>query len=84
MSANNQERHMKILTVAAGIALALGSVASSMPAFAQNNDGMHDRGDRGGYNNHGDGRDGRHDRRWNNHRRCWMEHHHHRNVRVCR
>jgi hypothetical protein len=70
---------MKIITFAASIALAIGSVASSAPAFAQNHNGMHDRGNRGGYN-HG----GRGDRRWNNHRRCRMERHHHRNVRVCR
>jgi hypothetical protein len=72
---------MKILTFAASITLALGSVATSAPAFAQNHDGMHDRGDRGGYNDH---RNGRGDRRWNNHRRCHIERHHHRNVRVCR
>jgi hypothetical protein len=91
---------MKILALAAGIALALGGIASSVPASAQ---GWQDNGRYSGYdrgydrdgkwNNHSDKRYGddrrwrnnRDDRRWRNHdRRCWTEWHHHRNIRVCR
>lgn len=91
---------MKIFAFAAGIALALGGIASSVPATAQgynngNHRGSYDRGrDRGDkWNNHSNKRygndrrwrNGRDDRRWNNRgRRCWTEYRHHRNVRVCR
>jgi Ni/Co efflux regulator RcnB len=91
---------MKILALAAGIALALGGIASSVPASAQGvqDNGRHsgyNRGhDRGGkWNNHSNKRYGndrryrnhRDDRRWRNHgRRCWNEWRHHRNIRVCR
>ncbi|WP_293884335.1 hypothetical protein [Sphingomonas sp.] len=61
---------MKILTLAAGIALALGGIASSAPASAQYYQDYHDDGGRSGYDR---GDDGDHDRgyerrsKWDNH-----------------
>lgn len=76
---------MKILTFAAGIALALGSIASSVPAEAHRTGYSHNHG-RGGYDRRDDRRRyNRGDRRWRNHhsscRTVWRNH---RRVQICR
>jgi hypothetical protein len=75
---------LKILTFAVGVAIAIGGIASSAPAFAQDHRGMDHRGMEN-RDHRGNGYNRGHDRRWNNHRRsCRTVWRHHRRIQVCR
>ncbi|MEO5866547.1 MAG: hypothetical protein ABIS14_14680 [Sphingomonas sp.] len=89
---------MKILNAIAAAGLLLSSATVATAAQAQNYDRDHSqydrdhRGDRddnrGNWDRHDNDRHagwdhGRHNG-WNNHRRCWTEWRHHRQVRICR